>query len=88
MLNSGLHIGWGIWRVLFAGVWQFTNTGIVIFTLMSWYVGAFLGGFAGAILLPILRKDTIYVSFRHFIHLGQLNQIAIVNVFSKYQQQF
>lgn len=63
MIISGLHIGWGIWRTLIYGVWaSFISTGLLAFTIMSWSVGAFIGGFIGSALTPILRKNFIYVS--------------------------
>lgn len=63
MLGSGLHIGWGIWRSGYLGEWNFTITeSLFIFMIMAWSLGAFVGGFAGSILTPILRKTSIYVS--------------------------
>ncbi len=63
MMNSGLHIGWGIWRSLFVGVWALNaSIGIQIFVIMAWSIGAFIGGFVGSILTRILRKTFIYVS--------------------------
>lgn len=64
MLNSGLHIGWGIWRLGILGIWSLLiSVGLLIFVLMAWSVGAFIGGFVGAIVTPILKKNVIYVSF-------------------------
>ncbi|XP_037040395.1 arabinose-proton symporter-like [Bradysia coprophila] len=61
MINSGLHIGWGVWRTDFEGRWIWTvNLSLFIFLIMAWSVGAFIGGFLGAILTPILRKASIY----------------------------
>lgn len=63
MLNSGLHIAWGLWRVDFEGVWRlFLGMGLLAFMIMAWSVGAFLGGFVGSILTPFIRKNIIYVS--------------------------
>ncbi len=65
MLNSGLHIGWGIWRAIFFGVWLISSSiGLQIFVIMAWSVGAFIGGFAGSIATFFLRKDSIYVSIK------------------------
>lgn len=64
MLNSGLQIGWGIWRLGFIGFWSW-SLGVHIFVTMAWSVGAFFGGFIGAVLTPILKKNAIYVSFKH-----------------------
>lgn len=59
MLVSGLHIGWGIWRV---GWWPIrTNMSLRIFAIMVWPLGAICGGFIGSALVPILRKNIIYV---------------------------
>ncbi|KAG4072885.1 hypothetical protein HA402_002628 [Bradysia odoriphaga] len=61
MINSGLHIGWGIWRTDFEGHWIWTvNLSLFIFIIMAWSVGAFIGGFLGSILTPVLRKESIY----------------------------
>lgn len=61
MLVSGLHIGWGIWRV---SGWPIrpTNMSLFIFTVMIWPMGAIFGGFIGSALTPVLRKNIIYVS--------------------------
>ncbi|XP_037038001.1 uncharacterized protein LOC119075627 [Bradysia coprophila] len=62
MLGSGLHIGWGIWRSSYYGRWILTaNDSIVIFMIMAWSLGAFLGGFAGSIITPMLKKQSIYL---------------------------
>lgn len=65
LLSSGLHIAWGIWTIFRLSPWviksQPTN-GIIIFTMMSWYFGAFFGNFVGAIIVRLLRKSMIYVS--------------------------
>ncbi|KAG4072894.1 hypothetical protein HA402_002637 [Bradysia odoriphaga] len=61
MINSGLHVGWGVWRIDFEGRWTWSvNLSLFIFVIMAWSVGAFIGGFLGSILTPILRKDVIY----------------------------
>lgn len=44
MFISGLHIGWGIWRLFFNEPWMATQPRpLFIFTKMSWYVTAILG---------------------------------------------
>lgn len=64
MSVSGLHLGWGIWRLIFHGFWV-TNVsqGLLTFTVMAWSLGAFVGGFIGSALMTIWEKKIIYVSF-------------------------
>lgn len=64
MIISGLHIGWGIWRIVFLDLWSAsTSASLLTFIIMAWSLGAVVGGFVGAVLTPILRKNFIYVSF-------------------------
>lgn len=74
MLNSGLHIGWGIWRIVFPGL--SVDFGIFTFILMTWAIGAFFGGFIGSILTSIYRKDVSYVSLK--LHLFILISYSII----------
>lgn len=60
---SGLHNGWGVWRMEIQEPWvSFTNLNIIIFIIMSWYVFAVIGGIIGAVLVTNMRKKLIYVS--------------------------
>lgn len=69
MFNSGLHIGWGIWRATFYGVWAITSShSLAIFVIMAWSVGAFIGGFVGSIFAPMLWKESFYVSLQTDSH--------------------
>lgn len=44
MLISGLHIGWGIWRLFFEEPWMPEQSRpLFILTKMSWYVTAIIG---------------------------------------------
>lgn len=64
MIISGLHIGWGIWRTTFLDLWsETTSSSLLTFIIMAFSLGAFVGGFVGSVLTPILRKNSIYVSF-------------------------
>lgn len=66
LLVSGLHIGWGIWRISLTGPW--VTDGIdqtsLILILSSWYIGAIIGSIIGTILISKWRKKLIYVSFK------------------------
>lgn len=60
-----MHIGWALWRVIF-----WTNSWIVgisndvrMFIMCSWFIGAVIGSFVGAVLIDLYRKKIIYVSF-------------------------
>lgn len=61
MMGSGLHIGWGIWRSFFP-LWILSvHSSLFIFMIMAWPLGAFIGGFAGSVLTPMLMKKSIYL---------------------------
>ncbi|KAJ6635934.1 Solute carrier family 2, facilitated glucose transporter member 2 [Pseudolycoriella hygida] len=61
LLISGLHIGWGIWRLFFYEPWMPGQPRpLFIFTKMSWYVAAIVGGAIGSGLVTVLRKHIIY----------------------------
>lgn len=77
MINSGLQIGWAIWRMGgFIGLSSlYSSLGVLIFVTMAWSVGAFFGGFIGSALTPILKKNVIYVSFKLAIHDHPINSL-------------
>lgn len=63
MLVSGLHIAWGIWRVDFRiESWYRSANGTFIFIVMSFYVGALIGGIMSGCVVNIWRKQPIYVN--------------------------
>lgn len=63
LLVSGLHIGWGIWRIRLSQSWTKEVEHIwVISLLASWYLAAIIGSIVGTMLLSSWRKKNIYVS--------------------------
>ncbi|KAG4067418.1 hypothetical protein HA402_009655 [Bradysia odoriphaga] len=61
IIISGMHIGWGIWRLIFNEPWMTAlPRPLFIFAKMSWYVTAVVGGFVGSGLVIALRKNIIY----------------------------
>lgn len=62
LLVSGLHIAWGIWRVDFKEPWFHSINGVFIFIIMSFYVGAIIGGIIVGCFIHIWRKQAIYVN--------------------------
>lgn len=67
MFISGLHIGWGVWRLEIREPWvTFTNLNLIIFIIMAWYISVILGGMIGAALVTNMRKKWIYVSVTYY----------------------
>ncbi|KAJ6635939.1 Solute carrier family 2, facilitated glucose transporter member 3 [Pseudolycoriella hygida] len=60
LLVSGLHIGWGIWRIDFNEPWFQGISGVFIFIVLSFYVGAIIGGIMTGFIINIWRKQAIY----------------------------
>ncbi len=62
LLVSGLHIAWGIWRLDFNEPWFRRANGTFIFIILSFYVGALIGGIMAGCIVKIWRKQAIYVN--------------------------
>ncbi|KAG4076838.1 hypothetical protein HA402_004440 [Bradysia odoriphaga] len=59
---SGMHTGWGIWRIQLTEPWTFNSfdVGLFQFLFMSWFVFAVVGSVVGAVLVTRLTKKSIY----------------------------
>ncbi|KAJ6649717.1 H(+)/hexose cotransporter 1 [Pseudolycoriella hygida] len=71
MIVSGLHIGWGIWRIFFVAGFS-ASVDLLTFMIITWSLGGFIGAFFGAFLTPILRKNIIYCVTASIMLIGNL----------------
>lgn len=63
LLVSGLHFAWGMWRVDFnEEPWFQSVNGVFIFIVLSFYVGAIIGGIMSGCIINIWRKQATYVN--------------------------
>lgn len=68
LMISGMHIGWTIWRLNYFFLqdrWfsSFANLHLIIFTTTAWFAMAVAGSVLGSIIVPLIKKKVIYVSF-------------------------
>lgn len=65
------------WEERFFKVVMYSGRGLLMFTIVMWYIGMMLGCFmAGWFLVRIVQKKNIYVSFFAYLH-QHLNKTPI-----------